>query len=251
MTEGVSVDLGALTQFAAEAGALGDAHVKNQTAQLSLFFGLSSTMKGLTGAVDPDPNQCTAPHGFSEAQDFTTRHAAMVSSATEFMADVLQGMASLSAGAQTCAVRYASTDQLNAAVLASVHAGPEATSGRAGLLPHLEGTATVTADAVRDSFVPSTADEALFRTPVAAPGQAPESGAAAPLDPATAAALDKTFAEKVAQERSAQTQPGSATPAPNDLGAGQTLGKAPITLVVPADQVRMPDRPQIPSPPAD
>ena len=240
MADGVSVDLDALTTFAQTMGKVADGHNASGHADGANLTGLSGMMKGFTGAEDPPPNMCVIRNGFLEAQDFATRHTVMAESVMAFLDDAIRGVISLAAGAETCAVRYASTDAANAALLKRLRAG-DGKPGFSSMVLPLTGSGRVSSTSVADAFNPSKKLEVL-------PGTDDPSDTGSPIPVSkTHAANDPDFDKEVARKKSILDHGGRIDDGPvADPGAGSTIGQAPNTLTVPADSARLPAVPPAP-----
>jgi hypothetical protein len=258
MADGVTVDLGALTTFAATMAGVADAESTQAVGDSGNLNGLSQVMRMSTGAPEGPDDMCYVPSGFLEAEDFAARHDVMAQSALQFMSDAVVGIASLALAAETCASRYAATDLSNASALSRVSVGDGTGPKFAGLTVRLHGNATVTSSDVLDVFTP-TGDEVMLSAPVLNTGGTGDPGSATgaidPTNPATVpttpAGTKKSQSDFDAEVRTKLTelkdhqviQPDS--PA-QDPGQGFTIGQDP-TLQVQADTAKMPAKPQLPS----
>jgi hypothetical protein len=237
MSDGVKVDLNALTTFAGALGRAADGHFASDSADGANMTGVAKVMKMSTKAQDPPKDMCIARNGFLEAQDFATRHQAMAESAQAFVNDALKGVVTLAAAAETCAVRYAGTDAANAALLRKIDKEHVFTS----LAPPVTGTGTVTSGAVLDAFTPGK-DQALFPEESAGSGTT-----AAGTTVTTQAPTDKAFDAEIEKKRQALANGQNIDEQPiKDPGEGTTVGAQPNALVVPADSVKIPVKPEIP-----
>jgi hypothetical protein len=90
-------------------------------------------------------------------------HQVVATSAHQFLTDVIQGLASLGAGAEVCAINYASTDQLNAARQNLVHV--DHSEKFAALDFALKGDATDKGNNGNDIFNPTKKDQLLSSGP--------------------------------------------------------------------------------------
>jgi hypothetical protein len=166
--QGVTVDLGALTTFAKAMSSLHDgneAQAKARGMELDLIAGLIAT---------------PAISEFSEASAFAEYHHRITKAAQYFMSDLIAGAASLGYGAETCAIRYASTDQFNANMLKQISDNPK---GLATFDVTLTGKGAVSSTDVDSAFNPDD-KSALYKANSGAtdPTQAPATGKGA--DPA-------------------------------------------------------------------
>jgi hypothetical protein len=237
MSDGVKVDLNALTTFAGALGRAADGHFASDTSDGANMTGLAKMIKMSTRAQDPPPNMCIARDGFLEAQDFATRHHAMAESAEQFVAEALKGVVTLAAAAETCAVRYAGTDAANAAMLRKIDKEHVFTS----LAPQVTGSGTVTSEAVFEAFTPDK-DQALFPEEPAGAATTPPSTTVTSTAP-----TDDAFTKEVEAKRQALANGQNIDPQPTrDPGEGTTLGTKPNVVVVPADSVKIPIKGEMP-----
>lgn len=241
MKDGVKVDLNALTTFAGALGQAADGHFFSDAADGANLASLSNVIKMSTGAQDPPPNMCVSRNGFLEAQDFATRHHAMAESAQAFVTDALNGVVTLAAAAETCAVRYAGTDEANATLMRQAGHKFDKAHIFSGMTPTVTGTGVVTSDGVNAAFTPTDKREAL---PLTGSGTTTTPGSTAPTTKAT---TDDDFAKEIARKKQELEDGKDINPVPaNDPGDGLTIGRDPDTLVVPPDSVKIPSVPQIP-----
>jgi hypothetical protein len=242
MTDGVKVDLNALTTFAHTLGQAADGHYISDATDGANLAGLTGLMKASTGAQDPPSNMCVSRSGFLEAQDFATRHDVMAQSVLEFVSEALNGVVNLAAAAETCAVRYAGTDAANATLMHAAGTKFDKDHVFSGMTPAVSGTGVVTLDGVIGAFTPAGKNEAL-----ALPGSSTTETAPPAPAATTKASADDAFAAEVAQKKQALKSGQNIDPGPaKDPGDGLTIGQQPDALVVPADSVKLPSKPEIP-----
>jgi hypothetical protein len=234
MADGVSVDLNALTTFAGSVGKSADANFTSGTTQAVAMTALTGNMRSVTGAPDKPLNVCLAPGSsqFQEAQEFTTRHDVMAQSALSLMDDALKGLIALAGGAETAAVRYAGTDQANAALQRLGSGAFDAKHPWSSMALPLTGRADVSGTGVTDAFTPGKSD-AIFATGTPAPTTAPVS--AKPADPHS-----DTFDQDVTRARAAYEHGQDPVTGPDD---DDTEGTKIGDIVVPPDAGRLPLKP--------
>jgi hypothetical protein len=236
MDDGVKVELNALTTFAGKLAKAADGHFFADAVDGAHLTGLSSVIKTSTGAQDPTPE--VTQSGFFEAQDFATRHHAMAESVQAFLTDAVNGVVTLAAAAETCAVRYAGTDAANAALMQQAGQKFDKAHLFSGLMPTVTGSGTVSSDAVNAAFTPTDKREALPLT-----GSGTTTAAPAPTAPTTKPTSDDEFTKEIARKKQALEDGEEISPPANpttDPGDGMTIGQAPDVLVVPPDSVKIP-----------
>ncbi len=231
--DGTAVDLEALTTFANKMG-------KSADQQLGEWKTLGGQMT--ESAMDMAAN--SAP-GFRESNSFHNYHRAIVMAATQFANELMEGTATLGAGAESAAISYASADQLSALDLKKIAADAKAGKPFSAMDPIFGkgSSAKVDAGDVNKLFNPSK-DEAL---PWSTPGA--DGGRTAPLPttemtPAEKKKLNDAWQSKVDAARTAEQNgdgPGDARTNAMMNGDGYTVGKNPDTYQVPANQTSKDD----------
>ena len=232
MGDSVSVDLFALTTFAHKLGTLAD-----QTMGQAEGYGA-----GISGLAQMIETETTMASGMSEAQAFARYHQVVAGSVRAFLQDILKGTSSLGAGAEVCAINYASTDQFNAAKLRELQAEMKGGGTFAPIDFILHGTGTVTSGDVNTAFTPKN-DRALWQTnPAGGTGQGTTQ--VNPLTPEQKKQLDEGFNKKVEENKQLLLN-GQPVDDPTSMakqnGQAITIGKDDYKIDVPADQSDMAD----------
>lgn len=148
--DGTEVDLNSLTTYAANLAKLADDQVtwsKNNAKDMA------TTSAYMIENSNPM---------FSPSAAFHAYHQRIVNSAVQFQPEATQGTASLSAGAETAAINYASADQLGAFNMSKIQAEMKSDPSKAYeyMTPVFGGnsTAKVTTDDITTAFAPPTKD---------------------------------------------------------------------------------------------
>ncbi|MGA8114249.1 MAG: hypothetical protein WCA46_11350 [Actinocatenispora sp.] len=231
--DGTAVDLEALTTFANKMGSSADQ-------QLGDWKSLGGFMT--EAAMDMAANSTP---GFAESNSFHNFHRAVTLAATQFTNELMEGTATLGAAAETAAINYASADQLSALDLKKIAADAKAGKPFSAMdvVFGRGSSANVGTGDVNKLFNPS-ADEALpWSTPGAQSGDGKNLPTTA-LTPEQKTALDNEWNKKVGEARTAaQNGESPGSPEGNAMmdGDGYTVGKAPDTYSIPANQTSKED----------
>jgi hypothetical protein len=232
MGDSVSVDLFALTTFAHKLGTLAD-----QTMSQAEGYGA-----GIAGLAQMIETETTMANGMNEAQAFAQYHLVVAGSVRAFLQEVLKGTSSLGAGAEVCAINYASTDQFNAEKLRQLQAEMKGGGTFAPIDFVLHGTGTVTTGDINSAFTPKD-DRALWQTNT---GGTTGAGTTQvnPLTPEQKKQLDEGFNKKVEENKQLLLN-GQPVDDPKKMSkqAGQaiTIGKDDYKIDVPKDESDMTD----------
>lgn len=145
MGDRVEVDLAALTTFARTVAGLADDNTDRISDRIAQLVGHAEVLQAAGAA------------GFNEADLFTEYHGQLSTSAQSFLQDVVQGLSSLGAGAEYCALNYTDADSRNAAALKAARDGFDGSTLAGAMLP-LDGRASIPSSGVDDAFAPNSED---------------------------------------------------------------------------------------------
>jgi hypothetical protein len=160
MGDGIAVDLNALTTFAHDIGKLADgAQPEMKGLSQDLANNTLDVLKGGMVSMVATHNDLGAHDkaDFQESSAFARYHGVVALSAVQFVVDVFRGAVSLGAGAEFCAVNYASTDTFNAKSMQKIGANA-AGGGFAGQSFPLSGNVNLSGDNVNGAFAPKDGD---------------------------------------------------------------------------------------------
>jgi hypothetical protein len=225
MTDGVTVDLQALTTFAQNVSKLADDQFGNAAgwganlAQMSQMIASSSPMQSM----------------FNEANRFAAYHQIVAASAQQFLIEAVEGVACLGAGAESCAISYASTEQFNAAMFDQIDG---AGAGLAKLNPTLTGQGAITAGDVDAAFSPGEDQGMPWNNPVE-----PSSTSDAPVEPLDREQqnqIDSEFNQQLEQYHQEIVDGEAPDGAAGDL-AGEVIGQGDTTIRISPDGTKLPE----------
>jgi len=220
--EHVQVDLTTLTTFAHTLGTLADGSITQA-------FGYGANINGLAQLI---ATETAIAAEFEECQSFVAYHQLVAASAQQFLAEALQGVSSLGAGAEVCAINYAGTDQFNAATLRQISADMKAGGHFAPIDFVLHGNATISADSVNSAFTP-TGDQGLWSS-----GGTPGTTATPGMSQADITKSDQEFQKLVEQDKQLilDNNPVDPKALSTQNGQAMTIGKDDTAIQIPGDK---------------
>ncbi len=218
-SDGTSVDLGALTTFAHTMGTSADS--------------LMGDLKGLGANMQTLGSECTSAPGFAEATTFHNYHMTILGSTSQFMNELMQGIAALGSAAEVAAINYADADDLNAFNLKQIQADVKAGKpfGAMDVVFGKGQTANVTTTDLNNAFHPKD-DNAL---PASSPGADPGSkdGTDGKSDPTGSKAAEAEYNRRVNDNATAGEDPNDSN---NPQYQGTvTVGKGDDKYQTPGD----------------
>jgi len=221
MGESVSVDLFALTTFANDLGKVADKNLGPATQYGTSLYALSQMM--------------ATSVSFNEAQSFGDYHQVIASSAQAFLTEVVQGVSSLGAGAEVCAINYAGADQLNATMLKKLGDEMKAGGQFAPMDFVLHGSAAVSSTDVDGAFAPG-ANRGLWSTGGGS-GHSQPSTTVKALTPEEQRKLDDELKKKIEHDKQLIVDGQVADPKSASVKSDQgfTIGEGDTAIEVPAD----------------
>ncbi len=220
-SDGTSVDLGALTTFAHTLGTSADS--------------LMGDLKGLGANMQTLGSECTSAPGFAEATTFHNYHMTILGSTSQFMNELMQGIAALGSAAEVAAINYADADDLNAFNLKSIQADVKAGKpfGAMDVVFGKGQTANVTTTDLNNAFHPKDGKDLPVSSPGSDKDPGSKNGSDGKADPTGSQATQTEYDRRVnANSTAGQDQDGSDRP---QYQGSVTVGKGDDKYQTPGD----------------
>lgn len=220
-SDGTSVDLGALTTFAHTMGTSADS--------------LMGDLKGLGANMQTMGSECTSAPQFAEATTFHNYHMTILGSTSQFMNELMEGIAALGSAAEVAAINYADADDLNAFNLQKIQAAVK--DGKPfGAMDVVFGkgqTANVTNGDLNTAFHPKDGNGLLSSPPDSDKDPGSKGGSDGKSDPTDSKAAEAEYNRRVtANESTVQNQDDSDKP---QYQGSVTVGKGDDKYQTPDD----------------